>query len=205
MNTDKTSFDFYSAFYRATSLIAHILHYCFYLPLFPKKQLGMGVAIDRFVRITYPRNITLGSYVHLQESVWLNSIGESRDPKVIQIGERSDIGRYSFISARQSIVIEKSVLLAPNVFISDHSHEYHNTRSPILDGGTTKPQPVRIGEGSWIGINAVILPGTQIGKHCIVGANSVVKGSFPDYSLIAGTPARRIRSIAGTKKRSATA
>lgn len=55
--------------------------------------------------------------------------------------------------------------------------------------------PIAIGNDVYIGVNATILPGTQIGNRCIVGACSVVKGEFPDNSVIAGNPARRIKSV----------
>ena len=55
---------------------------------------------------------------------------------------------------------------------------------------------VSIGDGSFVGARCVILPGTDIGKHCIVGAGSVLTGkTYPDYSLIAGNPARVVGDV----------
>ena len=51
----------------------------------------------------------------------------------------------------------------------------------------------RIGEGSFIGYGAAIQAGTILGKHCIVGTNAVVRGSYPDYSVIVGVPGRVIK------------
>lgn len=51
---------------------------------------------------------------------------------------------------------------------------------------------VSIGENSFIGARVVILPGTQIGKLCIIGAGAVVKGDIPDYSVVVGNPCRII-------------
>ena len=51
----------------------------------------------------------------------------------------------------------------------------------------------KIGENCFIGIGAAIQAGTILGNHCVVGANSVVKGIFPDYSIIAGVPAKVIK------------
>ena len=50
-----------------------------------------------------------------------------------------------------------------------------------------------IGDGTWIGMNATILAGTQIGKNCVVAAHSVVKGNFPDYCVIEGIPGRILK------------
>ena len=52
-----------------------------------------------------------------------------------------------------------------------------------------------IGEDSFIGAGCIILPGCKIGKFCIVGAGAVVKGNFEDYSVIVGSPARKIKDI----------
>ena len=54
---------------------------------------------------------------------------------------------------------------------------------------------VSIGEDSFIGAGCIILPGSKIGKFCIVGAGAVVKGDFEDYSVIVGSPARKIKDI----------
>jgi len=52
---------------------------------------------------------------------------------------------------------------------------------------------VRIGAGSWLGHGVVVLPGADIGKHVVVGANSVVTGVIPDNCVAVGAPARVIR------------
>lgn len=55
--------------------------------------------------------------------------------------------------------------------------------------------PITIGNDVYIGLNTTILAGTKIGNRCIVGACSLVKGEFPDNSVIAGVPAKRIKSV----------
>ena len=55
--------------------------------------------------------------------------------------------------------------------------------------------PVVIGDGSWLGTNAVVLPGVTIGRHVAVGAGSVVTGDLPDNSVAAGVPARIIKTL----------
>lgn len=54
---------------------------------------------------------------------------------------------------------------------------------------------IEIGDNVWLGNNGAILPGTLIGKNSIVGANSVVKGSFPENVIIQGNPAKIIKKI----------
>ncbi len=56
-------------------------------------------------------------------------------------------------------------------------------------------RPVRIGAGSWLGHGTVVLPGATIGRHVVIGANSVVRGEIPPYTVAAGNPARVIKRI----------
>ena len=57
-------------------------------------------------------------------------------------------------------------------------------------------RPVRIGSGSWLGFGTVVLPGADIGEHVVIGANSVVTGVIPSYTVAAGAPARVIKEMA---------
>lgn len=84
------------------------------------------------------------------------------------------------------------MLFADHIKIIANEHNYKDIHIPVSKQGCHAEQ-IEIGEGSWIGIDAKILNGTKIGKNCVVGAGSVVKGSFPDYSVIAGCPARIIK------------
>jgi acetyltransferase-like isoleucine patch superfamily enzyme len=56
-------------------------------------------------------------------------------------------------------------------------------------------RPVSIGDGSWLGHGTVVLPGVTIGRHVVVGANSVVTSDLPDNCVAAGVPARVIRQL----------
>lgn len=55
--------------------------------------------------------------------------------------------------------------------------------------------PIEIGNDVYIGLNTTILPGTKVGNRCIIGACSVLKGSYPDNSVIAGVPAKVIKTV----------
>lgn len=104
-----------------------------------------------------------------------------------------EIGRNSTISARNKVEIKKHVITGPNVFISDSDHKYENIDLPISQQGGESKGEVFIDEGSWIGTNCVIIGNVHIGKHCIIGANTVVTKDIPDYCVAAGVPARIIK------------
>ncbi|MDD5675326.1 MAG: acyltransferase [Chitinivibrionales bacterium] len=148
------------------------------------------------LRFSNLRSIQIGNNVTIQSDCWLQVVRDGRtkadDPKLI-IKDHAEIGMGASISAAKKIVIEEHVLLARNVYISDHGHEFEDITRPISEQGIRKATEVRIGAQTWIGQNAVILPGASIGKHCIIGANAVVNGVIPDYSVVAGAPARIVK------------
>jgi carbonic anhydrase/acetyltransferase-like protein (isoleucine patch superfamily) len=111
---------------------------------------------------------------------------------VLQIGDRCVIGRGSHIVAHQSLVIEDDVFTGPYVYITDQNHSYGDPDEPI---GRQLPRnaAVRIGSGSWLGAGAVVLPGACIGRHVVVAAGAVVRGTVPDHCVVAGVPARMVK------------
>ena len=114
----------------------------------------------------------------------------------VRIGRGSEIGERCRISIANSLEIGEKVLLSPNVYITDCDHEYRNVDIPVIDQGVVqKGQKVSVGEGSYIGINAVIVGNVKIGKHCVIGANSVVTKDVPDYCVAVGSPARVIKNM----------
>lgn len=114
----------------------------------------------------------------------------------VRIGQGSEIGERCRISIANSLNMGEKVLLSPNVYITDCDHEYRNLEAPVIDQGIVqKGQTVSIGDGSYIGINAVIVGNVKIGKHCVIGANSVVTKDVPDYCVAVGSPARVIKKL----------
>ena len=129
--------------------------------------------------------------------VWLYApIPKSGRGGTVRIGNGSEIGERCRISIANSLEIGEKVLLSPNVYITDCDHEYRNISVPVIDQGIAqKGQTVSIGYGSYIGINAVIVGNVKIGKHCVIGANSVVTKDVPDYCVAVGSPARVIKRM----------
>ncbi len=113
---------------------------------------------------------------------------------VVSIGDRCLIGRGSGIVGHLSIEIGDDVWTGHHIYITDQNHGFTDPHVPI--SRQVQPErPVRIGDGSWIGNGAVILPGADIGRHVVIGANSVVSGRIPDYSVAVGAPARVVKRI----------
>jgi acetyltransferase-like isoleucine patch superfamily enzyme len=112
--------------------------------------------------------------------------------RVVTIGDRCLIGKGSGIVGHLSIEIGDDVWTGQHVYITDQNHGYENLDLPI--GRQSMPeQPVVVGDGSWLGFGTVVLPGARIGRHVVVGANSVVGGELPDFCVAVGAPARVIR------------
>jgi acetyltransferase-like isoleucine patch superfamily enzyme len=113
------------------------------------------------------------------------------DP-VVEIGDRCLIGRGSHIVGHWNIHLGDDIQTGPYVYITDQNHSYIDPDEPI---GSQIPveAAVRIGSGSWLGANAIILPGSIIGEHVVVAAGAVVRGEVPDHCVVAGVPARVIR------------
>jgi acetyltransferase-like isoleucine patch superfamily enzyme len=113
------------------------------------------------------------------------------DP-VVRIGDRCLIGKGSGIVGHLRIEIGDDVWTGHHVYITDQNHGYTDVDLPI-SRQTMPERPVSIGDGSWLGHGAVVLPGATIGRHVVIGANSVVTGDIPDFSVAVGVPARVIR------------
>ncbi|WP_304453478.1 acyltransferase [Nocardiopsis sp. YSL2] len=113
---------------------------------------------------------------------------------VVRIGSGCAIGRGSHIVAHKSVDIGDHVYTGPYVYITDQNHSYTNTEIPV---GLQWPvdDPVSIGDGTWVGANAVVLPGVHLGRNCVVAAGTVVRpGRYPDHSVIAGVPGKVVRA-----------
>jgi acetyltransferase-like isoleucine patch superfamily enzyme len=112
--------------------------------------------------------------------------------EVVRIGDRCLVGRGSSVVAHLAVEIGDDVWTGPNVYITDMNHDYTRLDVPISQQAQPEA-PVRIGDGSWLGTGAVVLPGSKIGRHVTVGAGSVVNGHLPDHSVAVGSPARVVR------------
>jgi acetyltransferase-like isoleucine patch superfamily enzyme len=120
---------------------------------------------------------------------------EANDPTIV-IGEGCSIGAHNGIIALAGVSIGAHVYTGPRVYITDINHGYERFDEPI-GHQLQASRPVSIGANSWIGTNSVVLPGTVIGEHVVVGAGSIVSGQVPARCIVAGAPARIIRRFEG--------
>jgi acetyltransferase-like isoleucine patch superfamily enzyme len=141
--------------------------------------------------ITVGAGTVIGPYVSLSAGV--SPAHELGDRSVVTIGDRCLIGKGTGIVGHEDIEIGDDVFTGHNVYITDASHGYDDPDTPI-GRQFGEPRPVRIGPGSWLGHGTIVLPGSCIGSHVVVGAGSVVTGELPDFSVAVGNPARVIRT-----------
>lgn len=102
------------------------------------------------------------------------------------------IGQNFHITSAADLVIGESTTIAENVMITNIDHEYQQINKHIMDQPLLVKE-TRVGENCFIGFGAVIQAGTILGKQCVVGANAVVRGHFPDYCVIVGVPAKIVK------------
>jgi len=110
----------------------------------------------------------------------------------IYIGDRTRIGLGCTLIG--PVKIGNDIRLAQNIVMSGLNHNYEDISMSISSQGVST-SPIVIDDESWIGANSVVLPGVSIGKHCIVAAGSIVTKAVPDYSVVAGNPARIIKQF----------
>jgi len=146
---------------------------------------GINVKVVNNGTILCKKNVTIRPFSHIY----------AEQGSEIIFHDNVEIGRNSTISSQRKIILERGVLTGPHVFIADHNHEYKDINTPIYAQGVSLQQDasIHIGEGSWLGTNAVVVGNVNIGKHCIIGANSVVTKDIPDYCVAAGIPAKVIK------------
>lgn len=158
-------------------------------------SVGYGTKVSKQLILRNKRNIFLGKNVILFPNSRIELIdqyaGKYFKPRLV-IGDNSQIHQNCHITCADSIKIGNDVIIVSNVTITDIIHPYDDPIKPI-NQQTIITQPVYIGDQSYLYNNVVILPGTNIGKHCVIGANSLVKGKIPDYSIAVGNPAKVIK------------
>ncbi|MEL6109667.1 MAG: acyltransferase [Planctomycetota bacterium] len=128
----------------------------------------------------------------VESDVWIKLVDAEA---TLHVGEKSFLGRGTELDVLDRVTIGEKVLIAPRVFITDHSHKT-DPGSAIMQQGC-EARSVTIGDDVWIGTGAVILAGVTIGDGAVVGAGAVVRHDVPGNEIWAGVPAKKIRNRKG--------
>lgn len=115
-------------------------------------------------------------------------------PENLHIEDNVYIGHYNFLEASQGMTIREGVQITNFCNLTTHSSHIsirlygkHYPEYATHEGYQTGS--IEIGPYTFVGPHSTLMPGTRIGKGCIVQAYSFVKGEFPDFSIIGGQPA----------------
>lgn len=156
---------------------------------------GHASIIKKPMMITNRKHIFIGNNVYFREGLRMETIirhdNQVFQPKII-IEDYVHAEQFCQIICTNKVHIQKNVVISSFVFISDTEHSFNNIGKNILRQNL-KSSMVVIGEGAFLGIGVRIIRGAIIGKHSVIGANSVVLSDIPDYCMAAGVPAKIIK------------
>lgn len=150
-------------------------------------NLGKNVSIDTTASVN---NVTIGDNTKIAANVKV--FGSPSFP--LEVGNNCYFGPNTLVEGYNArVTIGNHVSFAQNINLMSGSgpnaSEVMQRIFPILKG------EVSLGDHTWIGASVVIMPNVSLGKYCVVAANSFVNKSFPDYSIIGGSPAKLIRTL----------
>jgi acetyltransferase-like isoleucine patch superfamily enzyme len=161
-------------------------------------------AIGPGTRLAFPQGtvfgapwIELGAHCVIGQDVTLTAgmlPGLDLGPEaVLRIGDGVVLGRGSHIVADAPITVGADVFFGPYCYVTSTNHSYADPEQPV---GKQWPcaEPVVIGPGGWLGTGAMVLPSARLGRNVVVAAGAVVRGEVPDHTVVAGAPARPVRS-----------
>lgn len=152
--------------------------------------------IEAPATVSSPHRIHVGEDVIVRARAWFSVQEEHYDRRytpTLRIGDRTQIGHDSVLACISEIVIGDDVLASDRIFVSDTYHDYRDPGRAVLYQPMVEPQAVKICDGAFVGVNAVILPGVTVGEHAYVAASAVVTKDVAPRTVVAGNPAQVIR------------
>jgi acetyltransferase-like isoleucine patch superfamily enzyme len=176
------------------------------------------VAIERGVRIRFADQVRLGRGVYLDEGVYLHAcpggieIGQNTlvmhhaelhvynfrnlPHAGIRIGRDSLIGEFNVLRGQGGITIGDRVYTSPLVQMAAVNHVFADPNRPFVEQGITA-QGIVVEDDVWIGAGAILTDGVQVGRGAVVAAGAVVTQDVPAHTVVAGVPARVVKTITG--------
>lgn len=181
-----------------------------------KKKIDSSVFIGRKVRVLEKRYLSIGAKTKIHDGVYIDALSTDgviigdhavigRNTRLectgsleyvgkgVKIGNRTTFGNDCFFGAAGGIDIGDDVVAGQYIRFHSENHNFDDLNELIKDQGVSH-KGIKIGNNCWIGSGAVFLDGAELEEGCVVGANSVVTKHFPANSVIAGVPAKLIRT-----------
>ena len=151
-------------------------------------KIGKGANIGKCLIIATGDGVVLGNNVSIGYCTVLDALGG-----YIHVGNHSALGPYVVVYGQGGVKIGSYCMIATHSTLVASNHIYSSVEKPIKLQGT-KAIGINLGDDIWIGANVVIQDGITLGKGVIVGSSALVRNSFPEYSIIAGIPAKLLDS-----------
>ena len=120
--------------------------------------------------------VELGSKIRAHSGCIVRVLSKGR----LKIGDNVRMNYRCVFMCMDSISVGEGTVFGPSVYVYDHDHDY----AVGIEKDEYKTEPVVIGKNCWIGANTVILRGTKLGDNCVVGAGCVIRGEYPDNTVI---------------------
>lgn len=138
------------------------------------------------------RAIEIGDGVTIRPNTRIEAVsryaGLDLHPR-LTIGNDTNIEQNCHIVCGERVAIGNGVSITAGCAIVDIVHP-HDSGEAKIGASPVWTNPVEIGDGSFLGTGVVVLPGTRVGRRVVIGANAVVAGELPDFTIWAGNPAR---------------
>lgn len=173
--------------------VRRLIVYFYREPLFRSRCTSVGKNLNLYNDLPYIEghaDIRIGDDVTIAGRLYI-ATGRFLEKPLLTIKDRVVIGGGTVISVNQEVVIEEDVMISTDCRVADndgHPREA-DLRAAHAPLGSRDIRPVRIRRYAWIGNGAQIMKGVTIGEGAIIGANSVVISSIPDYCVALGNPA----------------
>lgn len=174
---------------------------------FANRRIGRRVFIGRRTYVNKRKHLFIGNDVRIgndfEVRFYTDFAGVKYDNPVPQvtISEGCYIGNKIKILCNDTVLIHKNVLMASDILITTENHGTDVLCGESYGRQPLTHKPVEIEEHCWIGEKVIILPGVKIGKWSIVAGGAVVTKSVPEYTVVAGNPARVIKQYDFDAKR----
>lgn len=166
-----------------------------YIYKFSFAKIGEGSSIKNPILLKNIKKVFIGKNVFIRDHARIECVIEKDSQTftpVLILEDGVSFEQRCHITVAGEMIIGKGTIASFDVMITDIDHEYEDLNLPVAQQ-PLKVSKTCIGENCFIGSGAKIQAGTILGKHCVVGTNAVVRGTFPDYSVIVGIPAKIVK------------